>query len=167
MNSDQDRLLNDILAEPGETGEPRDALLDRTLRQVRRRRTVRRVRRTGVGVAVLLLPVITLLLWRVHLPRGPEIISSHAPYVVVRTAPLPLAAVLETRPFASSEMVASVPSLHLARIATRPEERQYREIDDDTLLALAGTNAVVLVRLGPHSAELVFASGTVMAHTAD
>ncbi len=63
-----------------------------------------------------------------------------------------------TKPLAPSALVASAKSLNVATITTRLEARGYREIDDATLLALAG-NSAVLVRLGPHSAELVFASG--------
>jgi hypothetical protein len=74
---------------------------------------------------------------------------------------------IETQPFAASGLVASAPSPSVARISTRPEDREYREIDDATLLALAGTNAAVLVRLGPHSAELVFASGTITPRSTD
>jgi hypothetical protein len=162
MNSERERLLNDILAEPDESGQRRDALLDRTLRHVRRRRTVRRLRRAGA--VLLLLPMIALLMWRVRTPKGPEMVNRQLPYVLVRTAPLPPSAVIATQPFASSGLVASAPSPNIASITTRPEDREYREIDDTTLLALAGTNAV-LVRLGPHSAELVFASGTTMPHT--
>jgi hypothetical protein len=165
MSRDRDRLLSDILAEPGEAGERRDALLNRTLRHVKRRRTIRRVRRAG-SVLLLLLPIV-LLVWRVHLPQAPEAVNRQVPYVLVRTAPLPRSALIETQPFAPSGLVASAPSLSAASITTRPEERAYREIDDATLLDLTGTNAAVLVRLGPHSAELVFASGTTAAHSTD
>jgi hypothetical protein len=168
MNRERERLLGDILAEPGETGERRVALLNRTLRQVRRRQTVRRVHRAGT--VLMLLPTLALLVslvWRVHLPPGPQTANRQAPYVLVRTEPLPRAAVVRTEPLAPSGLVASAPSLNAAHITTRPEARAYREIDDATLLALAGTNAAVLVRLGPHSAELLFASGNRIGHTPD
>jgi len=165
MNSDRERLLSDILAERGEAGDLRDALLHRTLRHVKRRRTIRRVRRAG-SVLLLLLPIV-LLVWRVHLPQAPVAVNRQVPYVLVRTAPLPRSALIETQPLEASELVASAPSLSVASITTRPEHRGYREIDDATLLDLAGTNAAVLVRLGPHSAELVFASGTGAMHSND
>jgi hypothetical protein len=165
MSNDRDRLLSDVLAEPGGAGELRDARLNRTLRHVKRRRTIRRARRTG-SVLFLLLPI-ALLVWRVHLPQAPEAVNRQVHYVLVRTAPLPWSALIETQPFAPSGLVASAPSLSAATITTRPEERGYREIDDATLLDLAGTNAVVLVRLGPHSAELVFASGSIGADSTD
>jgi hypothetical protein len=163
MNSERERLLSDILAEPGKAGERRDALLDRTLCHVRRRRTGRRMRRAGA--VLLLFPAIALLVWRVRLPQVPETGTRQAFYDLVRTAPLLPSAVVGTQPLAPSGLVASAPSLDAATITTRPEDRGYREIDDATLLALAGTNAAVLVRLGPHSAELVFASGTMVAHS--
>jgi hypothetical protein len=156
MDRNSDRLLSDIL---GEAGELREALLNRTLRQVKRRRTIRRVRRAGSVLLLLLLPVV-LLVRRVQLPPVPEAAHGQLPYVLVRTAPLPSSALIETRPFAPSGVVASAPSLSVANISSHGEVRGYREIDDATLLALAGTNAAVLVRSGPHSAELVFVSGT-------
>jgi hypothetical protein len=158
-------LLSDILAEPEESGDRRDALLNRTLRHVRRRRTVRRLRRAGT--TLLLVSAIALLLWRAHPPQGPELVNRQLPYVLVRTAPLPPSAVVATHPLATSGLVASAPSLNIASITTRLEDREYREIDDATLLALAGTNAAVLVRLGPHSAELVFAWGGMVAHPSE
>jgi hypothetical protein len=161
MNSERERLLNDILAEPDESGDRRDALLNRTLHHVRRQRTVRQLRRAGT--TLLLVLAIALVVWRVHPPQGPE---RQVPYVLVRTAPLPPSAVVATHPFAPSGLVASAPSLNIASLTTQPEDREYREIDDATLLALAGTNAV-LVRLGPHSAELVFASATTVTHPSE
>src|SRR5262252_6134997 len=98
MSSERDHLLSDIFAESGGPGERRDALLNRTLRQVKRRRTVRRVRRAG-SVLLLLLPIL-LLVWRVHLPKAPEAVNRQVPYVLVRTAPLSRSALLETQPFA-------------------------------------------------------------------
>jgi hypothetical protein len=117
------------------------------------------------GAVLLLLPAIALLVWRAHPPQAPEAVNRQVPYVLVRTTPLPQSAVVGTHPFAPSALVASAPSLNIASITTRPEDRGYREIDDATLLALAGTNTAVLVRLGPHSAELVFASGSTVPHT--
>ncbi len=52
-------------------------------------------------------------------------------------------------------------------ISTRPEDRAFRNIAAAALLALAGTNAAVLIRLGPHSAELVFASQTLEPHSTE
>ena len=164
MSSDRDCLLNDIMAERGEAGALRDALLNRTLRQVKVRRIVRRMRRAGS--VLVLLPAIVLLVWRVHLHQVPNVVSRQAPYVLIRTGQLLQSALVKTQPFAPSEVVATAPSPNLLSITTRPEDRGYREIDDTTLLALAGTNAAVLVRLGPHSAELVFASRTA-PHAAD
>lgn len=163
MNSDRDRLLSDILAEPGATGELRDALLNRTLHYVRRRRIARRVEQAG-GVLALLIAL--ALLWQAHVPRGSKT-AGRVPYVLVRTAPLPRSALIATQPFAVSGLVATAPSLSIASIRTRPDERGYREIDDAALLAMAGTNAAVLVRLGPHSAELVLASESTGSHSAN
>src|SRR5262245_60327358 len=109
MSSDHNRLLSDILAEPGGANELRDARLSRTLRQVKRRRTIRRVRGAG-SVLVLLLPIMVLV-WRAHLPEAPEVVNRQVPYVLVRTVPMPRSALIETQPFTPSGLVVSAPSL--------------------------------------------------------
>lgn len=158
MNREREHLLGDILAEPGGSGELRELLLDRTLRQVRRRRSVRRLRRAG---SVLLVPLLlALLLWYVYPPPESKLSAHRVPYTLVRTEPMPRSALVRTQPFPASGLVTSAPSADIATITTSRGKRGYRQIDDAVLLALAGTNAAVLVRLGPHSAELVFASGT-------
>ncbi len=159
MNDRRDRqnLLNDILAEP-DSGDFREGLLSRTLRLARRRRALRQVRRAGSALAAV--AVLGLLAWWLRLPSPPPgPVNADKPYILVRSQPLPESALVETRPLASAGLIASSPSENTRIIATRPEDRMFREIDDAALLALAsatGTNAAVLVRLGPHSAQLVF-----------
>jgi hypothetical protein len=148
---EQERLLNDIVAESA-PGGLREALLERTLRQVKRRRHARQARRT-VGVLVLVLGL-GFLLWP-RPQRGVVQPSVAKPYLLVRTQPLPRADIVQTVPLAAANQVASSPPVSVISTATVP--RLAREIDDAALLSLAAPNPVVLVRLGPHSAELVFA----------
>lgn len=153
---DKETLLNDILAE-SDQGDLSEALLSRTLHLAKRRRAFRRARRAGSVLAVV--AGLGFLVWRLTLPNpsGPQEVEK--PYVLVRTERLPQSALVETQPLVLTSLIASAPSAKAAIVATRPEGRIYREIDDAALLALAGTsgtNAAVLVRLGPHSAQLVF-----------
>jgi hypothetical protein len=62
---------------------------------------------------------------------------------------------VKTAPLDSASEIASTPTVSIISTATAPH--LAREIDDAGLLSLAAPNPVVLVRLGPHSAELVFA----------
>lgn len=151
---DQEQLLNDVLAEAMPTGL-REEVLDATLRQVRRRRHLRQARQTLGALALLL--GIGFLLWP-H-SQGPSAMpDAQTPYVLVRTQPLPSAEIVKTVPLGQSSRIASNPTASIISTATAP--RLAREIDDADLLSLAAPNPVVLVRLGPHSAELVFAHTT-------
>ena len=148
--ADNERLLTDVLAD--EAGF-REALFSETLRLARRRRRFRQTRRALSAVAVLA-GLAALVLWQSLPPRGVLTETAGRPYVVVRTQPLPEAALVTTRPLSADRFVASVAT---ASIVTTPvTSRQVREIGDEELLALAAPRPVVLVRLGPHSEELVF-----------
>jgi len=159
---DSETLIDDILAEP-EADALRELSLGRTLRLVKRRRVLRRARRVGSALAIV--AALGLLGWRLMLPdiSGPRPQTPGRPYLLVRTQPLPASALVQTQPLAPADLVTSAPRADVAIVSTRPENRLYQDIDDTTLLALAdagGTNAAVLVRLGPHSAELVFVPAT-------
>jgi hypothetical protein len=146
----RERLLADVLGE-GATADFREGFLNETLRLVRRRRRFRQVRAAASGLAVL--AALALLLWP-HAPssRGPAPLPAK-PYTLVRTQPLPPAAWVQTQPLPASCIVASVRTDHL--ITTAEAGVRIRDLTDDELLALVPRPAA-LVRLGPHSAELVF-----------
>ena len=149
---DKERLLADVLADENAAGF-RDALLSETLGLVRRRR------RSAAGVAG------NVRRWRLsrhwacwcgescrrpRLRRGRE-----AGYAVVVSRPLPLAAVVVSQPVGGRPYRRIRPERR--RSSRRPRAgRQCREIDDSELLALVGPKPAALVRLAPHSAELVF-----------
>lgn len=144
------RLLADVLGERI-SADFREGLLNETLRLVRRRQRFRQVRAAASALAVL--AALGLLIWhqqpssRVH-PREPA-----KPYRLVRTQPLPRKAWVETRPFPSAGLVASVPTQLV--VQTAKAGASVREINDEELLALVRKPAA-LVRYGPQSAELVF-----------
>jgi hypothetical protein len=74
---------------------------------------------------------------------------------VVSTRSVEPAALIATRPFSRSIVVSSTGSLNVVSTLTAGET--LLEINDEDLLALAAPNPAVLVRHGPHAAELVFA----------
>jgi len=69
---------------------------------------------------------------------------------------LPASAIVETTPFPSPNLVTSVGSVEI--ILTSAAAHNFRELDDDQLLDLVTPTPALLVRRGPHTAELVFAN---------
>lgn len=149
--SEEQQLLNEILAEC-QPDNRREQLLAQTLRQVRSQRHRRQTRRT-VGALVLLLGLGFLIWSRPHHSFVQS--SPPKPFLLVETQPLAEANIIKTIPLSSLNQVHS--GWNVTFIATATEPRLAREIDDADLLSLAAPNPVILVRLGPHSAELVFA----------
>lgn len=154
MNDRRDResLLNDILAEEAPPGF-REDLLGGTLRLVRRRRRARRARQAALVLAVV--AGVCLAVWR---PRTPTVLppAPARPYALVRTQPVAAGAWLESKPFSPAGVVASAATAQV--VTTAVAGYRSRAIDDDELLDLAAPNPVVLVRRGPHEAELVSAN---------
>jgi hypothetical protein len=109
-----------------------------------------------VGALVLLFGLAFLFWPRPH--RSLVQSTPRKPYVLVETQPLPDANIVKTIPLDSASQITS--NSNIIVIATATEPRLAREIDDADLLSLAAPNPVILVRLGPHSAELVFAHTT-------
>ena|SRR6266550_43032 len=153
--TDHEHLLADVLA--GEDGAGfREALLSETLRLTRRRRHFRQARRAVPVVAVIV--GLCWLLWH-SLPRPgklPE--AKQQNYAVVHSQPLPADALVTTRPLANDRLVASLTNVQ--RVQSAQGGGQFREIDDDELLALAEPKPAALVRLGPHTAELIVLNST-------
>ena len=148
---DNERLLADVLAEESDPGF-RQLLLGQTLHLVRRQRRLRKIRRVTAGVAVI--AGLLLLAWR-FLPspsNGPA--APTKPYTLVHTQPLPASAIVETTPLPSSNLITSVGSVEI--IATSAFAHNFRELNDDQLLDFVTPAPALLVRRGPHTAELVF-----------
>jgi hypothetical protein len=153
--NDHERLLADVLAEADAAGF-REALFGETLRLARRRRRFRQARQAVPVVAVFV--GLALLMRGGRPPEGTPREAVQKNYVVILSQPLPAAALVMTRPLAIDHLVASFTNVQ--RVQTVQHSGQFREIDDDELLALAGPEPAALVRLGPHNAELVVLNGT-------
>jgi hypothetical protein len=149
--TDQNRLLADVLAEAKPPGF-REALLDETLRLVGRRRRIHRFQRATAAIVVAGLFV--MFAWQVLVTSKPTVRPSPRSYILVRTAPLPGSAIVTTQAFSGDRILTSVTSV--AEVRTSPHRERLRTIDDDTLLSLVAPRPAALVRLGPHSAKLIF-----------
>ena len=148
---DRERLLDDVLAESA-PADFRDELLGETLRLARGRRRVRQIRRASVVLAVGCL--VGILVWRNLPPRGGQSRPVVAGGEVIRTQPLPAAAIVRTQPFGAGRVVGSIASVTVIR--TEPAGRWLHLLNDDELLAFAAPQPAALVRVGPHAQELIF-----------
>ncbi len=153
--TDHERLLDEVLAE-AMPAEFRAALLGETLRHARRRRHWRRARQAVAGLA--LLTGLAVLVWRSVLPYPVAREVVNRGLRVIQTHPLPGPAWVPTMPLPANAIVSSLPGVEV--ITTVSAGAQFREIDDGQLLALVAPKPVALVRLAPHSAELVFVHRT-------
>ena len=143
-------LLDDVLAEAAPADFER-ALLDGTLRAVRRRR---RMHHWNRGLAVVgVFAAIALVVWKALLPGTPVKLIRPA-LGMVSSRPLPPSMIITTRP-GSVAVVASSPKTFML-VETGSIMDPFKEIDDEQLLALAAGHPAALVRQGPHQAELLF-----------
>jgi hypothetical protein len=151
---DNGHLLNDVLAEAG-LPDFRKALLDQTLNLARRRRRWRQTRR--LAALVVAGGLFSVLVWQ-NLPRRPAGLSSpgakagNPDYTLVGTQPLPAGAIVATRTLPGNWLVASVVTVETVQTTAR----NFRVLNDNELLALIAPRPAALVRVGPHSEELVF-----------
>jgi hypothetical protein len=148
---DKERLLADVLADESAAGF-REALLSETLGLVRWRRRARQVWRAASGLA--LVAALGVLVSRSLPPTAVAPGTDGRGYAVVVSRPLPPTALVVTQPFAADRIVASVGNAQIVQTASSRES--VREIDDIELLELVAPKPAALVRLAPHSAELVF-----------
>jgi hypothetical protein len=154
--ADQESLLSEVLAEAS-PADFRATMLAETLRLARRRRHFRQGRRRlGVILVMGLLAAFVMQKFSkspVVSPVSAAKILNPA-YNLVSTRPLPTAALVSTRSFPATEFAAPIPTV--IEIATVSGE--FHSINDDDLLAMLADKPAVLIRTGPHSEELVFAS---------
>ena len=143
--------MREILAEAEPAGF-RDALLDKTLHLVRRRRRLKRFRQSAVTLAAV--AVGAFLASRMK-SSDQEAVASHTPaYATVRTASLPALAVVHTQRLDQYWVVASTMGAEVVR--TTVISGRFRTIGDEELLALASPRTAALVRMGPTSEKLIF-----------
>jgi hypothetical protein len=157
MNRKTDNeLLDDVLAE-AVPADFREALLDETLRVVRRRRRLRRARNVaGVFIALALLGLLALQ----KTSRPPSIAIAPTPkaaekgYTIISTQPLSAGSVISTHPTSVIPFVTSTATVAVIETTSG----QFHLINDRQLLALVAAHPAVLVRTGPHTEQLVFAN---------
>src|SRR5438445_1752298 len=150
-SADNERLLADVLAEESDPGF-RELLLGQTLHLVRCQRRFRKIRRAASAMAVI--AGLLLLAWRFLPSLSNPPTAAAKLYTLVHTQPLPASAIVGTKPFPPSDVIASMGSVEV--IATSAFAHNFRELNDDQLLDLMTPTPALLVRRGPHTAELVF-----------
>ena len=148
--SEQHSLLDDVLSEAAPADFER-ALLDGTLRAVRRRRRMRQCSRGLAAAGVF--AGIALAVWNALLPTTPVKLARPALHIV-SSQPLPASMVTRTKP--DSVVVVTSSLTTFVMVETGAIKDPFQEINDEQLLALAGRRPVALVRQGPHQAELLF-----------
>jgi hypothetical protein len=144
-----DEFLSDVFGEPDEF---RAALLEQTLRQVRRRRLFRHCKQGFAAVAGVV--AVAFVCWRTVQPTALRLPAKAPDLVVIRSQPLPPSMIVETRPGVAGVVVSSASTYAL--VETGASKRLFREIDDEQLLALLSGKPAALVRRGPNQVELIF-----------
>ena len=154
---DNEFLLSDVLSEAA-SADFREAMLGETLHLVRRRRRLRQTRRAAALVVAL--GLLAPLVWQNVPPRPaapmPPAKAEVKSYQLVRTQPLPAGAIVATRTLSADRLVAAVATVEVVQTTTG----NFRVLNDDELLALVASRPAALVRVGPHSEELVFINPT-------
>ena len=146
------QLLSDVIAEESDSNF-REALLDHTLHVVRRKRRFRKARQ--VAYASLMVVGVALIGFHFLISKPPVSKGFERPYLLVTTQPLPASAVFSTSGGHSMPVISSLATIEL--VTTTESSPALHQLDDDELLALVPSPAL-LVRRGPHLAELVFAN---------
>ncbi len=155
MKNDEhdDRLLDDLLTGSG-ADDFRAEMLNRTLGQVRRRKLARQ---WGRGtLAAVLVAAGSLLFWRTQVPRT-QIAVAPPPASLSTDSSHPFDAVKFVRTEAGSVGIISSADFSPVVTEIRSSPTPFNEINDDELLELTKGTPAVLVRSGPHQAELLIA----------
>ncbi len=92
--ADPNRLLDDIIEDTLPAGL-RAELLQRTLCQVRRRNSIRRLNRTGL--TIVFLAGLAVAFWRMSVPLPQRVESPPSAFGVVSSEPLDPSMIVETR----------------------------------------------------------------------
>jgi hypothetical protein len=155
--TDNKRLLDDVLSEAA-PADFREALLGETLRLAGRRRRWRQTRRAAALLVAL--GLLAGLVWQnqsqppVTVPPAAK--AGGKSCQLICTEPLPVSAMVTTQPLAAGQLVASVETVGV--VETMAGGGGFQVIGDDELLALVSPRPAALVRLGPHSEQLIFAN---------
>lgn len=149
-SSDND-LLSDVLAEEADA-DFRATLLDQTLHLARRRRRFRKVRQIASASAILV--IVAFVTAQFLVSRRVPSKGAEPAYSLVITSPLSRNVIVSTSPNSSIPFVSS--SSTIASVSTLESRTELNQLDDDQLLALLPSPAL-LVRRGSNLAEVVFA----------
>ena len=149
--TENERLLDAVLADESDAGFDA-ALLNETLRHVRRRKQRRQARRIGALALVLGIAIGICYRSTPRIAREEIVNSPVASYQLVVSRPLLPGQILTTSPGAIQPVWVSAVTMELVHTTAGG----YHEVGDDELIALAAPQIVALVRRGPHEAELVF-----------
>jgi len=155
MEPDAERLLADVLEEASPP-DFRAELLDRTLQQVRRRRHLRQWNQGLMAAAFI--TTLGFLVWKSRAPKDTNQGTPGETLEIVTSQPLSPAMIVQSSP-GLVEMISSSPSA-LAIIETSLFGDGFRELNDEELLAFTAGRPSVLVRQGPHQAELLIVDST-------
>src|SRR6266496_1897687 len=143
-----DPLLDDVLTE-GVSPEFRNELLERTLRQVRRRKRIRQFNQTLL--ASTLSVGLLLMVWKAYFPSSDSAKSELPALDVVTSHPVAPSMIVGTELGAVSLISSS--DADLAVVRSQFEEGLFQEINDQELLALLAGRPAALVREAPGRAE--------------
>jgi hypothetical protein len=152
--TDQEQLLNDVLADESEAGL-NAAVLDQLLQLARRRRRLRQVWRGGVA-AVVVAAVVVAFLFQLE-ARKPKADLARKPivppnYETVTTFALTAEQLVSNQPLSPEQTVLSGGTV----VEVRTTGANFHSVNDEELLELAKPSIAVLVRRSPQEAELVF-----------
>lgn len=152
--TDQEQLLNDVLADEADAGLSVVAL-DRLLHLARRRRRRRQARRVGGALVVVAATVFAFALQ--FGDRKPRTELAHKPIVppsceFVTSVALTPEQLVSSRSLLPEQMVHSA----VGAVPVVQTTATVPAVNDEELLELAKPNIAVLVRRSPQEAELVF-----------
>ena len=149
-------LLDEVFAEAA-TGQFRQRLLDTTLQAARQRR---RTRHAGCGIAIAAIAVLAVLAIGPFMRAPTPALAAKTTtsrLQIVRSQPLPISAMVETKPGIVRQITSS--SQLFVLVETGATKNPVKEINDDQLLALSSGRPVALLRDSDHAARLLFLDG--------
>jgi hypothetical protein len=149
MKTKREPLLEAILEEDGF----REALLAKTLHQVRRNNRLLQFKRmAAVLIAVVVIPFLALKPAKQISP--PQAASVHRPYELVLTQPLRESLLVRSRP--NNFTIAPVASVHLETVTSASSRGLFQQINDEQLFALLAGHPAALVWHNSAQPELLF-----------
>jgi hypothetical protein len=155
-------LPADVLEEAA-SPDFRAELLDCTLRQVRRQRHLRQWNQGLLAAAFI--TVLGFLAWNTRAPKDAQQGAPAETLEIVTSQPLSPAMIVQSSPGLVKMINSSASALVV--IETSPFGDGYRELNDEELLAFTAGKPSVLVRRGPHQAELLIVDSAFEVAPAD